>query len=130
MSIKDGDVFTLRVGKKSHTLYTVEVVISPAATKQGLSGRPSLRKGHGMLFVYGGISKQSMWMIEMRFPLDIVWLDENLEIVHITKGCAPCPNATQCPTYSSVYRVKYAIEMTAGEADTYGFQVGKQLLVV
>ena len=71
-----------------------------------------------------------MWMIEMRFPLDIVWLDENLEIVHITKGCQPCPNATQCPTYSSVYRVKYAIEMTAGEADTYGIQVGKQLLVV
>jgi len=71
-----------------------------------------------------------MWMIEMKFPLDIVWLDENLTVVHVTNECPPCPNASNCPAYSSVYRVKYAIEMTAGEADTHGFSIGKQLYVV
>ena len=130
MSIKDGDVFTLRVGKGSRTTFKVEVVITPAAIKQGLSGRPSLPTGKGMLFAFGSVSKQGMWMIEMLFPLDIVWLDENLTVVYITKNCEPCPNASACPTYSSVYRVKYAIEMTAGEADTYGFSVGKQLFVI
>ena len=130
MSIKDGDRFTLRVGARSHTTYKVEVVISPAATKQGLSGRPALRTGHGMLFVFGILMKQGMWMIDMKFPLDIVWLDENLAVVHITKGCAPCVSAAQCPSYSSVYRIKYAIEMTAGEADKYGFEVGKPIQVV
>jgi uncharacterized protein len=130
MSIKDGDVFTLRVGKGSRSTFKVEVVISQAAIVQGLSGRPSLAEGAGMLFVFSSINRQSMWMIEMKFPLDIVWLDENLTVVHITYGCAPCPNANNCPSFSSVKRVKYAIEMTAGAATSYGFEKDKQLLVV
>jgi uncharacterized protein len=130
MPIKDGDLFTLRMGRGSRITYDVEIVVSPAATKQGLSGRPSLPRGRGMFFVFSGLSKQSMWMIEMRFPLDIVWLDENLTVVHISYNCQPCPNEMQCPSYSSVYRVKYAIEMTAGEAEEYGFSLGKQIYVV
>ena len=130
MTIKDKDVFTLRVGKGSRTIFQVEVVVSPAAIVQGLSGRPSLQEGAGMLFVFPSVSRQSMWMIEMKFPLDIVWLDENLTVVHVTYGCAPCPNATNCPSFSSVRRVKYAIEMTAGAAETYGFKKDLQLVVV
>jgi uncharacterized protein len=130
MPIKDGDVYTLRVGKGSRTTYKIEVVVSPPALKQGLSGRPHLPAGHGMFFVFGSVAKQGMWMIDMRFPLDIVWLDENMTVVHITWNAPPCQNANQCPNYSSVKRVKYAIEMTAGEAAHYGFAVGKQLTVV
>jgi uncharacterized protein len=130
MSIKDGDLFTLRVGKNSRVTFDVEIVVSPAATKQGLSGRPFLPPGKGMFFVFRSLAKQSMWMIDMRFPLDIVWLDENLTVVHISYNCSPCPDASQCPTYSSVYRVKYAIEMTAGQAEEYGFALEKSLYVV
>jgi uncharacterized membrane protein (UPF0127 family) len=130
MSIKDGDRFTLRVGKGSRTVFEVEIVISDEAIRRGLSGRPSLPVGHGMLFVFGSVARQGMWMIEMKFPLDIVWLDETLTVVHIVKDCPPCSDASRCPSYSSAYRVKYAIEMTAGQADKYGFSVGKQLFVV
>jgi uncharacterized membrane protein (UPF0127 family) len=130
MPIKDGDIFTLRLGKGSRTTFQVEVVISPEAIIKGLSGRPSLKEGAGMLFVFPNISRQSMWMIEMKFPLDIVWLDENLSVVHITYNTPPCPNAENCPSYSSVRRVKYAIEMTAGQAETYGFKRDLQLVVI
>ena len=129
-TVKDGDIFTLRVGKGSRTRYEVETVVSGPTRQRGLSGRPSLPKGHGMLFIFDDLSRQGMWMIDMKIPLDIVWLDEQFTIVHITKGCPPCPDAAHCPTYSSIYRVKYAIEMTAGEADQYGFEVGKQLFVI
>jgi uncharacterized protein len=130
MSIKDGDVFTLRIGKGSRTTFQVEIVMSAAAIKQGLSGRPSLKAGTGMLFVFDAVARKAMWMIEMKFPLDIVWLDENLTVLSISRDCPPCPNAVSCPTYSSVYKIKYAIEMTAGQADEYGFSLGKQLFVV
>ena len=130
MPVKDRDIFTLRLGKGSRTTFQVEVVISPAAIVQGLSGRPSLQEGAGMLFVFPTVSRQSMWMIEMKFPLDIVWLDENLTVVHITYNTPPCPNAQNCPSYSSVRRVKYAIEMTAGAAEAYGFKKDMQLIVV
>ena len=130
MAVKDGDKFTLRLGKGSKTTFQIEVVISPAGIVQGLSGRPSLKEGTGMLFVFPDISRQSMWMIEMKFPLDIVWLDENLMVVHITYNTPPCPNAQNCPSYSSVRRVKYAIEMTAGQAEAYGFTKDMQLIVI
>jgi uncharacterized membrane protein (UPF0127 family) len=127
MPIKDRDEFKLRVGPKK---FRVEVVISPAAVVHGLSGRPSLPEGSGMLFIFPKLSRQTMWMIDMKFPLDIVWLDETLTVVHITYNTPPCPNAHNCPSYSSVRRVKYAIEMRAGDAEAYGFKRDLALSVV
>lgn len=130
MALKDGATFKLRVGKGSRTTFTVECVVSDQARKQGLSGRASLPAGHGMLFLFDHISRQGMWMIEMKFPLDIVWLDEHMTVVHITRNAPPCQSAANCPSYSSRYKVKYAIEMTAGEADRNGFSLGKILSVL
>lgn len=130
MPAADGDRYMLRVGKGSRTLFSVETVVSEAARVQGLSGRPSLPEGHGMLFIFDMLSRQGMWMHKMKFPLDIVWLDEQLTVVHITRDAPPCASVANCPTYSSVKRVKYAIEMRAGEADAYGFREGLALSVV
>lgn len=130
MPIKDGDIFTLRLGKGSRKTFQIEVAVSPAAIVQGLSGRPNLEEGAGMLFIFSGVSRQSMWMIDMKFHLDIVWLDESFIVVHITYNTPPCANAQNCPSYSSVRRVKYAIEMTAGAAEAYGFKRELQLMVL
>ena len=130
MTIQDGDLYTFRIGKGSRTTFKVETVISPAKRAQGLSGRPSLPDGTGMFFVFDSLSRQTMWMPDMKFALDIVWLDENLSIVHITSNATPCKSRDDCPPYSSVKRVKYAIEMTAGQGEAYGFVVGKQLTVI
>ena len=128
--VNDGDNFKLRIGKGSRATINVEVVISPQAIRQGLSGRPPLSSGNGMLFIFPEIAKQSMWMPDMKFALDIIWLDENMSVVHITKGCEPCVSRATCPSYSSKYRVKYAIELKAGDADAYGFEIGKNLFVI
>ena len=130
MKIMDGNTFTLRVGKGSRTTFQVETVVSDKARQKGLSGRAPLESGTGMLFVFDSLSKQSMWMIDMKFPLDIVWLDEQMTIVHCTYSADPCKSRSDCPSYSSKYRVKYAIEMKAGDSEQYGFTVGKQLSIV
>ena len=70
-----------------------------------------------------------MWMPDMKFPLDIVWLDETFTIVNITYNTPPCQTRDDCPSYSSVSLVKYAIEMNAGEANKYGFALGKEVTV-
>jgi uncharacterized membrane protein (UPF0127 family) len=128
--VSDGDKFRLRVGKGSRATCIVEVVITPAAIVQGLSGRKPLATGNGMLFIFPEIMKQSMWMPDMKFALDIIWLDEYMKVVHITKNCEPCKSRAECVTYSSKHKVKYAIEFKAGDADAYGFDIGKSLFVV
>ena len=129
--VKDGDKFRIRIGdKNSRTTCIVEVVISPEAITRGLSGREELDSGNGMLFIFPTISKQNMWMPDMKFPLDIVWLDEEFTVINITKNCRPCPSRDECPNYPSKYMVKYAIEFKHGDADAYGFDVGKSLYVL
>ena len=129
MPAKDGERYTLRLGQ-TYKLFRVETAVSSEALARGLSGRAPLDSGHGMLFLFPGLKIQSMWMIRMRFPLDIVWLDENLRVVHVVEGAPPCASETNCPTYGSRFLAKYAIEMTAGEAGRYGFAPGLQLSVV
>ena len=129
MPAKNGDTFTLEVGSTGSTFF-VECVVTPAALKKGLSGRQSLPTGTGMLFLFGRLQKQSIWMPGMNFPIDVVWLDENLSVVNITYSAAPCIEGNDCPSYSSLYSALYAIEMPAGDAKKYGFAVGTELRVL
>jgi hypothetical protein len=130
MPAKDGDIYMLRVGPSGGPVIQVETVVSPSATRQGLSGRPSMPVGTGLLFIFPELSIQSMWMPNMRFPLDIVWLDEHLSVVSITYDTTPCPTVDNCPSYSSNYKALYAIELNAGDAVAKGFRVGLSLAVV
>ena len=129
MPAQDGDRYNLQLGS-SGTTFAVECVVSTAALKQGLSGRERLAAGSGMLFIFPALAKQSMWMPDMLFALDIVWLDETLAVTHITYGAPPCPSRNNCPGYSSKYDAKYAIEMVSGDARKYGFTEGMPIKVL
>ena len=128
MPVHDGDTFTLLIPPQK--TFRVECVVSPEAIRQGLSGREGLTEGTGMLFLFPELSLHTMWMPEMKFPLDVIWLDEQLSIVHISYGLQPCPSRSECPSTPSVYSTKYAIEVVAGHAAKYGFRVGQDLKVL
>ena len=128
MPARDGDIYTLLLSSTGK-LFTVECVVSPEKITRGLSGRDNLKKGTGMLFVFDEIKKHSMWMPDMKFPLDVIWLDETLSVVHISYGLQPCEDRRTCPSRNSVYACKYAIEVNEGEAAIYGFMNGTQLTV-
>ena len=128
MPAKDGDVYTLVLGG-SKTLQ-VECVVSPEKLKQGLSGRKGLKEGTGLLFLFPKLTVHTMWMPNMNFPLDVVWLDEQLSVVHISYGLQPCSSTGDCPSSSSVYSSQYAIELLAGSANSYGIHVGQELKVL
>lgn len=126
--VKDGDIYTLLVGGTKK--FKVETVVSPEALKKGLSGRKRLPKGTGMLFIFPELTVHSMWMPDMNFPLDVIWLDEQFSIVHISYGLRPCEPKQTCPSVSSIYSTMYAIEVVAGQAAEYGFRLGQDLKVL
>lgn len=127
MPARDGDIYTLRGTRGS---LRVETVVSDAKRRQGLSGRPPLPPAHGMFFVFDTIQEQSMWMKDMRFALDVVWLDEWMRVVSVTRDCRPCVPGRLCSPYASGAPIKYAIEVAAGEADRLGFVEGARISVV
>ena len=107
--------------------FLVEVVDTPETITKGLSGRRVLPQRQGMLFVFPKTEVHSMWMPNMYFPLDFVWMDDQKKIVKIEENVSPCSGTNNCTSYSSLYPTKYAIELNAFDASRIGLSVGKKL---
>jgi uncharacterized protein len=88
----------------------------------GLSNKNSIKENEGMLFVLNPSSRRGFWMKDMKFPIDIIWLNENKEIVNIKKSLEPC--VTNCPVYYPDRESKYVLETVAGFADKQNLKVG------
>lgn len=115
-SFGSSDVLTL--GK---TKLQYELVDTPALRRVGLSGRDSLPADSAMLFNFGTNGKHCIWMKDMRFPLDIIWLNDQQQIVYVKENVSPDTYPEQfCPEADS----HYVIEINAGEYSKTGAQLG------
>jgi uncharacterized membrane protein (UPF0127 family) len=92
-----------------------EVMVKDEDRAMGLMFRPSLPLDRGMLFVFGAVDFHGIWMKNCRFPIDILWLDEEKKIVHVAESVPPC-KADPCPVYNPMRKAAYVIEMNAGQA--------------
>ena len=101
--------------------FTLEIAASFEQRVCGLSNRRSLDQDKGLLFVFEESAKHGFWMKDMRFPIDIVWLDQAGSIVFIAKDIAP-------ETYPEVFTpdqdALYVLEINAGQAETLGLEIG------
>src|SRR5215470_3518471 len=112
----------------SGTVLQVEVMVKDEDRAMGLMFRPSLPKDRGMLFIFERSDFHSIWMKNCKFPIDIVWLDEEKKVVHVAESVPPC-KADPCPVYSPLRRAAYVVELNAGQArrekavlgSTFGF---------
>lgn len=65
----------------------------------------------------------SVHMCFMRFAIDVVYLDKEYNIVKVVKNLRPWLGLSMCPKAWAVF------EMTAGEAERCGLEVGKTLII-
>ena len=87
---------------------------------RGLMFQDQLPPDQGMIFVFDKPGLYSLWMLNMQFPLDMMWFDENGKIVHIEKDVPPCKTALEITTCQSVVpegEALYVLEVTAGFVD-------------
>jgi uncharacterized protein len=110
---------TLVVGER--VTLTVELARTPDEKVRGLSGRPGLKPGHGMLFVFDRPQPISIWMKDMRFSLDIVWIREG-RIVHIEKQAPPLPPTGPERIYTAT--ADLVLEVPAGFTSEQQIRVG------
>ena len=88
----------------------------------------------GMLFVFGEPGNRSMWMKNMQFHLDILWFDENGNVVSIKKNVPPCITPLEVMSCKSdgvsADNSQYVLELTAGYVDQYGVTKNSQLQLI
>ncbi len=56
---------------------------------KGLSGRVSLSKDKGLLFVFEQVGMHGFWMKDMNFPISIVWLDDECKVTGFKQKAIP-----------------------------------------
>ena len=77
----------------------------------------------GMLFVFNEPGDRSMWMKNMQFHLDIIWFNENGNVVSIQKNVPPCITPVEVMSCKSVGvsadNAQYVLELTSGYIDKH-----------
>ena len=109
----------------STTLF-VELAKTPQSIEQGLGGRDRLLFAQGMLFILPRRTIPSFWMKNMRFPIDIVWIDDQ-KVVDVHKDVVDPTIDTpdeELPLFRPSSAVTYVLELPAGEIERRQIHVG------
>lgn len=99
---------------------------TPAERSRGLSGADSLPANTVMLFAYESNDTCGVWMRDMKFPIDIVWLDENFNVIYFTESLSP---ATYPRIFYPVSLCRYFIEAEEGFIRENDIRIGSRVSV-
>ncbi|MEM3826974.1 MAG: DUF192 domain-containing protein [Candidatus Micrarchaeaceae archaeon] len=94
----------------------LDVVVADSFVKKaiGLMYRKRLGRKDGMLFEFGRDGYYGIWMRNMLFPIDIVWLDSSGKVVDYVEDAAPCKGFFDCKVYKPCRKARYIIEANSG----------------
>ena len=82
-----------------------------------------------MLFVFENKGTYGFWMKDMEFAIDIIWIDENKNIVDIVENAAPQPGKKEkeLTVYKPRNDALYVLEVNAGLSNLNNLQIGDKV---
>ena len=88
----------------------------------------------GMLFVFDEPGYRSMWMKNMQFHLDIIWFNENGNVISIERNVPPCITPLEVMSCKSegvsADNAKYVLEVTSGFVDKFNIDSNSKLEII
>ena len=112
----------------------VQIADTDPRRARGLMFQEQLPLDEGMLLVFDDANKRSIWMLNMQFPLDVIWIDDNNKVVFIEKNVPPCKTALEtvtCPSYKGGSKdAKYVLEVTAGFVEEFKITTESTLEII
>lgn len=112
----------------------VQIAESDAQKTRGLMFQNELPYDQGMIFVFNQEQVVPIWMLNMQFPLDIIWFDGKGDVVHIAKNTQPCKSALETATCTvddgGGKSAKYVLEVTSGFVDKFKITENSKLQII
>lgn len=110
----------------------VEIADTDEERIRGLSGRDVLLPNNGLLFIFDEPGIQGIWMKDMRFAIDIIWIApfsstsssggrDTYRVVDIKRNAMP---ESFPEIFYPVEEALYVLEVNAGFTDLYNISVG------
>ncbi len=104
----------IEIGDKQ---YNVRIAKTDKEQSDGLKNIDKLFDNEGMLFVFDKEDQVSMWMEDTVIPLDVIFIDEDYNVVKVQQGV---PKSKELITSDNT---KYVLEVNAGS----GIKIGDEL---
>ncbi|OHA89294.1 MAG: hypothetical protein A2653_01210 [Candidatus Zambryskibacteria bacterium RIFCSPHIGHO2_01_FULL_43_25] len=103
----------------------VAIADSPEEQAKGLSDQLPIESHQGLLITFQSSGIYSIWMKDMKFALDAIWIDKNGEVVDIKTNLTP-------ETYPAVFTPRvpalYILEIPAGSVENFGIKIGDKVV--
>lgn len=116
-----GRTTTVSIGHKLIKAYIADTM---ELQEKGLGGRESIASDQAMLFVFGIPAPYGFWMKDMRFPIDIFWLDPSKHVIFIKEDALPS-------SYPEIFipdsPAEYVLETPAGFVGENNLKIGTEI---
>ena len=105
-----------------------ELADTPQKRAEGLMYREQLADDRGMLFTFSQAQAWVFWMKNTKIPLDLIWINEKKQIIHIEQNVPICTRTDDsCPQYRPNEGALYVLELATGRAESLKLQRGSKL---
>lgn len=106
------------------TAYYADIARTVAELEHGLSNSQQIAADQAMLFIFPTMSKWGIWMKDMNYSIDILWLDDAKKVQHIVTDAQPVsyPEISFYPPTE----VRYVIELKSGTVKDKRITIGTQ----
>jgi uncharacterized protein len=107
--------------------FKVSVAASQKELEIGLSEAKSLSESQGMIFIFEKPDHYSFWMKNMKFPIDIIYINQD-KIITIKDNVAPPKDNNEIPSiYTPDEPSNKVLEIKAGLSKKYKFKKGDKV---
>lgn len=120
---KDAQLKILDQREETLVTYDIEFADTPYKRQTGLMYRTEMASHQGMLFIFEDSALRSFYMKNTSIALDLIFLNENLEIVHVYENSIP----NDPFSIPSLVPAKYVLELVAGQSKEYQLAKGMKI---
>lgn len=104
--------------------FTAKVLEDEDMRQRGLSGVKSLGLTDAMLFVFPRDDTWGIWMKDMHFSIDIIWLDKERTVIHMIENASP---ESYPESFKPTKNARYVVEVNAGVAKEKSVHIGSKV---
>lgn len=115
--------FPLFIGE---AFFAVTVADTPEERQRGLSGTRALADQTGLLFIFDEPGRYGMWMKDMNYAIDIIWIDDRLRIVHTEENVTP---ESYPKVFGSPQIARFVLEVPAFSVESFKLEVGQNVSI-
>lgn len=115
------------------TVITVEIADTAAERQRWLTFREErLGPDTAMLLKYDHPDLHEVWMLNVEYNLDLLWFDQNGNLVYMKKDIPPCQNVVETVscTYKPTSRSLYVMAATTGFIDSHSITENSKMTII